>query len=186
VTVSSDPTDLVIAAGTGDEGAWAALVDRYAGLVWHIALGYRLSAADAADVSQAVWLRAVEHLRDVRSPEHFGSWLATVARRESLHVLRARGREVPNDLAALLADLADPVAAPAEEPVLAAELRDLVRAAYATLPAPCQRLLSLLLRDPPMPYSEVSTVAGIPMGSIGPTRQRCLQRLRALLASTAG
>jgi RNA polymerase sigma factor (sigma-70 family) len=186
VTVSSDPTDLVIAAGTGDREAWTALVDRYAGLVWHIALGYRLSAADAADVSQAVWLRTVEHLRDVRSPEHFGSWLATVARRESLHVLRARGREVPNDLAELLADLADPVAVSADEPLLAAELRDLVRAAFATLPNACQRLLRLLLHDPPMPYAEISTAAGLPVGSIGPTRQRCLQRLRAILAPTVG
>jgi len=186
VKVSSDPTDLVIAAGTGDQRAWAALIDRYAGLVWHIVLGYRLTASDAADVSQAVWLRAVEHLRDVRNPEHFGSWLATVARREALHFLRARGREVPNDLTQLLADMADPVSVGTDEAVLAAELRDLVRAAFTALSPACQRLLRLLLRDPPMPYAEISASTGIPVGSIGPTRQRCLQRLRATFAPTAG
>jgi RNA polymerase sigma factor (sigma-70 family) len=184
--VSSDPTDLVVAAGTGDQRAWAALVARYAGLVWHIALGYRLTATDAADVSQAVWLRAVEHLRDVRNPEHFGSWLATVARREALHFLRTRGREVPNDLTELLADLADPVSADTDEAVLAAELRDLVRAAFASLSPACQRLLRLLLRDPPVPYAEISASTGIPVGSIGPSRQRCLRRLRATFAPTAG
>ena len=186
MTASSDPTDLVLAAGKGDRLAWTELVRRYAGLVWHIALSYRLAADDAADVSQAVWLRAVEHLRDVRSPEHFGGWLATVARRESLHVLRARGREVPSELAALLADVADPATAAADEPVLARELRELVHSAFTTLPPACQRLLRLLLRDPPVPYAEISTSTGLPVGSIGPTRQRCLQRLRAILAPAAG
>lgn len=186
MTVSSDPTELVLAAGSGDRRAWEELVGRYSGLVWHIVLSYRLSAADAADVSQAVWLRTVEHLGDLRSPEHFTSWLATIARREALHVARARGREIPNDLTEFLTEVADPVTAGIDEAVLARELRDLVRAAFATLPDACQRLLRLLLRDPPMPYTEISTSTGLPVGSIGPTRQRCLQRLRAILAPAPG
>jgi RNA polymerase sigma factor (sigma-70 family) len=186
VTASSDPAQLVRAANNGDQQAWGALVARYAGLIWSIALSYRLSAADAADISQTVWLTAVEHLKDVRDPEHIAGWLATTTRREALRVLRNHGREVPDDLSALLAGIADPATAATDEGILSRELRDLVRAAFAGLPPLCQELLRLLMRDPPVPYAEIAAVVEMPVGSIGPTRQRCLRRLRSVLAPSVG
>jgi RNA polymerase sigma factor (sigma-70 family) len=184
VTGYSDPTPWVVAASDGDERAWEALVTRYSGLIWSIALSYRLSSADASDVSQIVWLTAVEHLKDIRNPEHISGWFATTTRREAARMLRKRGREVPNDLATLLAGIADPATATMDDVVLSRELRDLVGAAFALLPPACQRLLRLVMRDPPIPYVEISALAEVPVGSIGPTRRRCLERLRAILAPT--
>jgi RNA polymerase sigma factor (sigma-70 family) len=86
--------DLVRAAGAGDQNAWNSLVDRYSGLVWHIARGHRLGEADANDVVQTVWLRLVESLPRLREPAAVGGWLATTARNESLRLLRRSGREV--------------------------------------------------------------------------------------------
>src|SRR3954468_5004445 len=80
--------ELVHAAADGDQEAWDALVDRFAGLVWSIARAHRLSAADAADVSQTTWLRLVEHLGRIRDPERVGAWLAATARHEGLRVIR--------------------------------------------------------------------------------------------------
>src|SRR5579862_3211112 len=88
-------TELVSDAAAGDSGAWDALVDRFAGTVWAVARAYRLSASDAADVSQTTWLRLVEHLDRIEQPDRVGAWLATTARRESLRVLRVSGRLVP-------------------------------------------------------------------------------------------
>src|ERR1700736_5759838 len=84
------------AAAAGDATAWDALVGRYSNLVWAVARGHRLNAADAADVSQTTWLRLVEHLDRIEQPERVGAWLATTARRESLRVLRMAGRQIPN------------------------------------------------------------------------------------------
>src|SRR3954453_8202483 len=88
-------TELVLSAAEGDQAAWDALGDRLAGLVWWIARAHRLSAADAADVSQTTWLRLVEHLGRIRDPERVGAWLAATARHESLRLLRRAQREAP-------------------------------------------------------------------------------------------
>src|SRR4051795_2193299 len=88
-------TELVLSAAEGDQAAWDALVDRFAGLVWSIARAHRLSAADAADVSQTTWLRLVEHLGRIRDPERVGAWLAATARNESLRPLRRAQRGPP-------------------------------------------------------------------------------------------
>src|SRR5262245_21077918 len=87
-------TELVRSAADGDQEAWDALVDRFAGLVWSIARSHRLSPADAADVSQTTWLRLVEHLGRIRDPERVGAWLAATARHECLRVIRHTGRFV--------------------------------------------------------------------------------------------
>src|SRR5688572_28663305 len=87
--------DVVQAAADGSQSAWDELVDRYAGLVWSVCRAHRLSQADAADVSQTVWLRLVEHLHRLRDPERVVSWLATTARHECYRVLRVSGRQVP-------------------------------------------------------------------------------------------
>ena len=81
----------------GVVAAWNAIVDRFAGLVWGVARRHRLSASDAADVSQTTWLRLVEHIDRIQDPERVGGWLATTARHEALRVLRISNRELPSD-----------------------------------------------------------------------------------------
>src|SRR6266550_245386 len=88
-------TGLLEAAAGGDQDAWNTLVERYSRLVWAVARGHRLSQADAADVTQATWLRLVEHLDGIKEPERLGAWLATTARREALRQIRRAGRDVP-------------------------------------------------------------------------------------------
>jgi RNA polymerase sigma factor (sigma-70 family) len=182
---SPDPTDrggvaiLVEAAAQGDQDAWNALVDRFASLVWAVARGYRLNAADAADVSQTTWLRLVEHLHRIEQPERVGAWLVTTARRESLRVLRIGGRQIPrgDDLEVL----ADPAPSPTlDHDLLAAERDDLVAQLIEKLPPRSQLLLRLLNADSPLSYREVSEVMSMPIGSIGPTRARALEQLRHL------
>lgn len=169
---------LLAAAADGDQSAWDALVARYAGLVWSVARGYRLQVGETDDAVQNTWLRLVENLGRIHDPEHLGSWLATTARRECLQVLRRRGRiGYPTD------DLAgDPVIDPG--PALDAGLLDDERAAALwaavnTLPQRCWGLLRVLMASPPPSYAEVSAALDIPIGSIGPTRQRCLEQLRS-------
>lgn len=171
---------LVTRAAGSDEGAWHELVDRYAPLVWSICVRYQLGAADIEDVGQTVWLGLVEQLANekLREPAALPGWLATTTQRECLRVLRARGKyEVfgtdPDDGGLPLA--AD--AAVIEEEILLAERNALLRAALAELPEADQRLLALLLRDPPLSYAEIGGILGMRPGSIGPTRQRCLRRL---------
>jgi hypothetical protein len=83
---------LVGRAAEGDQTAWNALVDRYAGTVWLIARAHGLGTADAADVSRTTWLRMADHLHRIEAPEQLGAWMATTARRESLRLLRLSGR----------------------------------------------------------------------------------------------
>jgi len=174
-----DVAALVRRAADGEPGAYDAIVARFAGLVWRIGLAHRLSPADAADVSQTVWLRLVEQLERIREPERVGAWLATTARHECLAVLRRSHRSVPVDLDAPDA----PVLMTADDLVGSGRLESdeqavSLRAAWARLPERCRALLSLLLADPPASYDEIAEALAMPMGSIGPTRQRCLHRLR--------
>ena len=172
---------LVASAGDGDQVAWDALVSRYGGLVWSIARSHRLGPADAADVSQTVWLRLVEHLRSLRDPEHVGGWLATTTRHECLRVIRRAGRELPNDDAA-----AEVPVSPDESPewlVLSDESRRLVWLALTRLSQRCQTLLRALSAAPDASYAEIAAALDMPIGSIGPTRMRCLEHLRRQLVS---
>jgi RNA polymerase sigma factor (sigma-70 family) len=169
--------DLVARARHGDQQAWNTLVERYAPLVWSICRRYRLSYADTDDVSQTVWLRLVTHLDQVRDPSALAGWLATTTSRECGQARRA-ARPFPT--ARLETDTGDipDGAEPAETLLLAAERRAALRQAFTSLPPACQQLLAMLTEDPPVPYAQISARLGIPVGSIGPTRQRCLQKLR--------
>jgi RNA polymerase sigma factor (sigma-70 family) len=171
-------TDLVTRASTGDKQAWDALVERYAPLVWSICGRYRLSRADAEDVGQSVWLRLVGQLKMIRDPAALPGWLATTTSRECGRVLRtARGPHVPvHPLDA--GNLADQQAGAADQEILAAERHATLRDALSRLPQDGQQLIALLIADPPVPYAEISTRLGIPVGSIGPKRSRCLDKLR--------
>jgi RNA polymerase sigma factor (sigma-70 family) len=169
--------DLVTRARDGDRQAWDALVDRYAPLIWAICRRYRLDRADAEHVGQSVWLRLLEHLEKIRDPAALAGWLATIAQRECIRVLRTR-RPYPAGYAPHASDVPDDQSGTAEQELLAAERDAALREALARLPASCQRLIALLCADPPVPYAEVSTRLSIAVGSIGPYRGRCLEKLR--------
>ena len=176
--------ELVAAAAKGDDSAWAELVERYSPLVWGVARAHRLSGADAADVAQTVWLRLVEHLHTLREPAAVPGWLATTARYESLRVIRRSGRELPSDTTPL--DERTPSTEPDPAAVVerAAQVEE-VAAALDRLPLRCRTLLRALATWPDASYAEVSAALEMPVGSIGPTRGRCLDRLREELARTA-
>ena len=182
----TDAGSLVSAAAAGDQAAWSTLVDRYSGLVWAIARNHRLGAADADEAFQTTWLRLVEHIDRLQDPARVGGWLATTARHESLRLLRRANRQIP-----MGDDLPEPERhAPApDEALLLADRDATLREAFARLPERDQRLLRLLTADPMPCYEEISLALNMPTGSIGPTRARCLRRLRReadALALTAG
>ena len=176
---AGDITVLVKSAAAGDQAAWDALVARYTNLLWSVARGCRLDRADAADVVQVAWLRLVEHLPELRDPERVGAWLATTVRRECLLVISRRRRGVPVD-DEVLAGLPDD-SPPLDAALLAQEQATDLWAAFEQIAPRCQRLLRVLMADPPPSYSDVSAALDMPVGSIGPTRSRCLDRLRDLL-----
>ena len=173
--------ELVSRASSGDQQAWRELVDRYANLVWSVARAHRLEHADAADVSQTTWLRLAEHLHSLRDPAKLPGWLATTARRESLRVIAGRRRET----VVSLPDEPGPDMAAGPEMLVLTEDRDrrLWRALRA-ISERCQQLLRILASSPELSYAEVGNVLGIPVGSIGPTRGRCLDTLRRRLTAS--
>ena len=170
--------DLVTRARKGDERAWAALVERYAPMIWAICREHRLGDADAQDVGQSVWLHLVDRLDHVRDPAALPGWLATTARRECARVLRRTRRTHAAGYVPDAGEIPDEHSDAAEQEVLAAERRAALRTAVSDLPPCCQRLIAALTVDPPLPYAEISDRLGLPVGSIGPTRARCLERLR--------
>jgi RNA polymerase sigma factor (sigma-70 family) len=171
-------TALVARAAGGDQGAWNEIVDRYAPLVWSVCVRYRLDRPDIDDVGQSVWLLLVDKIGGLREPAALPGWLATTTARECIRVLRAARRHEHAQLPPEDQAVPDPDAALIEEEVLAAELSVALRAAFAELPPGCRDLLSMLICDPPCSYADISARLGVAVGSIGPTRARCLDRLR--------
>jgi RNA polymerase sigma factor (sigma-70 family) len=177
-----DPSEVagcVRRAAAGDKDAWDEIVGSFSGLVWTVANGHRLGPTDTAEVMQTTWLRLLENLDRIREPERLGGWLATTARRESLRMLRLRGRELPTDDEAAIDNGAGSVPGP-EQAVLDRDRDRRLWSAFDRLNDRCRQLLHLVIVVQP-PYSEVSAAMDMPIGSIGPTRQRCLERLRRLL-----
>jgi RNA polymerase sigma factor (sigma-70 family) len=172
---------LVQRAAQGDQDAWNKLVEEFGGLVWATARAYRLSHADAAEVSQITWLRLVENLNRLHEPARVGAWLATTARHECIRQLRRTSRLIPcDDLPEQVSESAAPdEALLANERDHAANERDhALWSALERLPARDRQLLRMLVADPTPSYAEISTALQMPIGSIGPTRARALQRLR--------
>ena len=168
---------LVKASVDHDEQAWDELVRRFAGLVAYVIRHYRLSAADAQDVSQLVWLRLVEHLGEIREPAALPGWLSTTTRHECERHLRVNGRSVATDPLTMRAT--EPDGGPAiDEVLLAAERRQVLLDGLDQLPGHHRELLLMLTADPPYAYADISRILGIPIGSIGPTRSRALGKLR--------
>ena len=170
--------ELLKAAAAGDQDAWDALVQRYTSLLWSIARSFRLSTADAADVVQTTWLRLVEHMDKIADPERLPGWLATTARRECVHLVRRADRYAESS--AELPDLQDD--GPAPDAALLSDERDAeLWRALTRLDELCHRLLRILMADPPPAYVDVAAALGMKLGSIGPTRARCLAKLRLLM-----
>ena len=175
----SDPQviELVKRAGVGEESAWHELVERYSTLIWSICRRHELGRADAEDVTQAVWLHLVKYVDSLRDPAALPGWLVTTTRRECCRVRQSRCRPADVQISET-ENLWDDQMPTADDELLMAERHAALREAFTDLPANCRQLLSLLITDPPTPYAEISARLGIPIGSIGPNRSRCLQRLR--------
>ena len=170
------PAALVSQAAAGDRNAWNEIVERYAPLIWSICCRHRLGSADAADVAQAVWLHLVDQLDHLRDPGALPGWLATTTVRECLRRLSGRGAE---RFGTRLADSPPSAVGVVIDEEIVTGRHMALRAAFAGLPSRCQQLLSMLTSDPAHSYAEISAELGIPVGSIGPYRARCLDRLRS-------
>jgi RNA polymerase sigma factor (sigma-70 family) len=178
-------SDLVARARSGDRHAWDALVERYAPLIWSICHRHRLGGADADDVGQSVWLRLVDQLDRVREPAALPGWLATTTRRECVRFLCAAQGPYAAKYALDVESLPDQRTGTAEQELLTAERYAALREAFTQLPPNGQQLIALLIADPPVPYADISAQLGIPVGSIGPTRSRYLDKIRRHPAITA-
>jgi len=182
-----EPSDeaLVLACRRGDATAWEMLIARYQRLVFSIPRRAGLDAELSAEVFQQVFKILLEQLDQIEQPMYIGAWLATTARREARRV-RQRERAIPltpTDGEDKDNDIPDTALLP-DEVLLRLEEQHKVRTAVTALDDRCRRLLMLLFYRPdPLPYAEIAATIGTTEGSIGPTRARCLQKLRRLLES---
>jgi RNA polymerase sigma factor (sigma-70 family) len=171
--------ELLARAAEGDQEAWDALVDRFSQMVWSIARGFRLDDATAKDVTQTVWLRLVENLDRLTDPERLPGWLATTCRREALRVKGLRDRMIPTEFEYDIVDETPSLEAMLVEDEQARE----VLLAFEELSDDCRQLLRLLCADPPLSYEEIAEMVGRPIGSLGPTRARCVERLKTAMSA---
>jgi RNA polymerase sigma factor (sigma-70 family) len=174
----------VRAAAGGDADSWQELVDGYMGLLWSTVRKYRLRDSDGTDVIQTTWLRLVQNIDRIEDPARVGAWLVTTARREALRVIGQHQRMVLTEDDALL-DAVQPSGPGVDARLIGAERDAAVRELLMELPPRCQELLALLTSDPAPDYETISAQLGMPIGSIGPTRGRCLKKL-AMLAAERG
>jgi RNA polymerase sigma factor (sigma-70 family) len=179
--IDLDATRLLRQAANGDRQAWERLVDKYGRLIWSITRDFKLVESDAADVFQTTWMRLVEHIDRIEKADRVGSWLASTARNECLRCLANRKRVVLSYADDPFEEAAASHEPEIDEALLAQERAVVVRQAMTQLPQHWQRLMEMLMADPPASYAEISDELGVPVGSIGPTRGRCLARLRVLL-----
>lgn len=169
---------LVTRARAGDKAAWDEIVERYAPLVWSICVAFRLSRADADDVGQTVWLSLVEQLPRLREPAALPGWLATATRRECLRCAHGAERRQRLGLRLDQEALADEHAPAPDRNLLDAERNAALMAGLRQLGGRCRELLAMLMREPPVSYAEIGAKLSMPVGAIGPTRARCLAKLR--------
>ena len=168
----------VQAATRGHQGAWRALYRRYNPLVVATAAKFRLPLASVEDVSQIVWSLLVTHLGRIREPKALPAWIVTTTRNEAYRVLRTEGRCAPSD------PTTDPRLEGVDdtEPgasIYTADLRGELEELFGVLSTNQRLLMRMLMADPRPSYAEVSRTLSVPLGSIGPTRARCLARMRA-------
>ncbi|WP_328807589.1 RNA polymerase sigma factor [Nonomuraea antri] len=166
------PAELLKAAADGDRLAWDELESRFGPRMWAVARACGLNEADAADVVQGSWLRLLENMHTIRDPASVGAWLATTARREALSLIR---REPIGPASFEVAFDPDPASA-----VLEADGGRSLWQWVSGLKEPCRTLLQLVATD--LGNQQMALRLGIPLGSVGPTRARCLEKLRILLS----
>jgi len=166
-----------------DADAWDALIRRYQRLIASITARFRLPEDDAADVFQSVSIALFNQLSTLNKESKLSSWLITVTVRECWKLRQKTGRMVPleNSLAAIgEASCNQPVSAEGEMLIL--ERQHILRRAIESLSSPCRELIEKLFYSAdPMSYAEISTQLGIPVASLGPTRGRCLGKLKSIL-----
>lgn len=174
-----EAAELLLRAGRGDLGAWEEILRRYRGVVFAKVRTFRLQDADALDAAQTTWLRLAENIHRIQHPERLGGWLAITAARECLHILH-QARRTPTVADVVVDNVADPAASP-EQRVIDAETAQTLRMLVAELPPRRRGLLRALFTDHPPSYAELSRAIGIPLGSIGPTRNRALRQIQQML-----
>lgn len=177
---------LVRAAASGEASAWEALVRRFSGLVWSVTRAHGLPPPDAEDVYQVTWLRFAQHIDRIKEPDRLAGWLAATARNESMRTSRMAVRVTPTaDLEPMLppitTDTPEHAALRAESEAEAQRRSRQLWHAFEELSARCRELLRTMMATPPLSYAEIASLFDMPVGSIGPTRARCLQRLRGLM-----
>jgi len=179
---------LVAEANLGSQIAWDCLVRRFAPLVMAVARQCGLATHDAQDVMQTVWLRLVEHLDELREPRALPGWIKVTTRHEALRQAGRANHAGPVDALTIGELIPGQSNGQPDVNLLAAERHTALLEAFAELPENHRRLLELLTVDPPLSYVDISARLGIPIGSIGPTRSRALQRLRRnpVLAALSG
>ncbi|MGN9841639.1 RNA polymerase sigma factor [Nonomuraea sp. H19] len=168
-----EPAELLEAAAEGDRSAWDELESRFGPLMWAVARACGLSPSDAADAVQGAWLRLLQHLESIRDPAAVGGWLVTTVRHESLLLLR---KDRPGVSSLEVVEDPDPASA-----VLETDGRRLLWKTVSALHEPCRTLLQLVAID--LGSRQTATRLGLPIGSVGPTRARCLEKLRTLISS---
>ena len=173
--------ELLRGAAAGRREDLDAIVAELTPLLWHVARGQGVDAAAAEDVVQTTWLCLLRHLREIRTPEALTGWLVTVARREAVRVHAAGTRERPVDTETL--EWVHDGGETLDESLIEGERRGVLWRALRQLPERCQELLRVVAFVDRPDYDAVATALGMPRGSIGPTRGRCLAKLRVLLMS---
>ena len=172
-----DDTRLVKECLAGNEEAWPLLIDKYKALIYSIPIKYGLPSHESADVFQSTCMELLTRLPELREPRALPKWLMQVAHHQCYRMKRQQQRLVSRDAEP---DLPDP-----ETPAIAENLlqqtqeEQMLREALANLTSQCRRLVELLFFEiPPRPYTEVAAELGLALGSIGFTRQKCIERLR--------
>ena len=176
--IDADDEVLVHECMLGNQDAWAQLFERYSRLIYKIPLSFGFPALEAEEVFQEVAIEMVDCLSTLQDASRLHAWLVTIARRVCIRRLRSAKRYNTVDL-----DLLENVIGEGGDSLEAMLIRldeyRLLRSALSTLEQRCATLLTeLFLKDPPMSHAEVAAVLNVPLGSIGPTRARCLEKLR--------
>lgn len=181
MTNSSTDWELISACRAGQANAWEELVIRYERLVFSIALSYGLSRDDAADVAQTTFLALFRSLAKLSQDTRLSAWLATVAHRQTRRILQSRRHEYPDALD-LLDERSPTIGQPGSNPMERWELVEWLDYGLTSLNERCRRLLLALYFDSSEPsYADVASRLGLPIGSIGPNRARCLEQLKQIL-----
>ena len=176
--------DLIQRCRRGSAGAWHQVLNRYERLVFSIPLRYGLSRDDAADVAQLTFAALVQNMDRLAEDSRLGAWLSTVARRNSWRLLERRRREMPSEHleGTFLAENAVALGKSDADSIEHWELSDWLDTGLSQLDESCRNLLTALYFQPELAsYAEVAEHLGMPIGSVGPTRARCLKRLKRVL-----